>query len=76
LRCSRCGNHLEVNPQARIVVVSHARGVDFLMKGAKDANGAAYEDLVERLRQRGVRFDVPRASPKSLACSSARVTPT
>jgi len=52
------GNHLEVNPNARIVVVSHARGVDFLMKGAKDANGNAYEDLVERLKMRGVRFDV------------------
>ena len=52
------GNHLEVNPGARIVVVSHARGVDFLMKDAKDANGARYEDLVEQLRMRGVRFDV------------------
>jgi intracellular sulfur oxidation DsrE/DsrF family protein len=51
-------NHLEVNPQAKIVVVSHARGVDFLMKGAKDKNGAKYEDLVERLKQRGVQFDV------------------
>ena len=52
------GNHLEVNPGARIVVVSHARGVDFLMKDAKDANGARYEDLVEQLKMRGVRFDV------------------
>ena len=52
------GNHLEVNPNARIVVVAHARGVDFLMKDAKDANGARYEDLVEQLRMRGVRFDV------------------
>ena len=52
------GNHLEVNPNARIVVVSHARGVDFLMKDAKDANGARYEDLVEQLKMRGVRFDV------------------
>lgn len=52
------GNHLEVNPGARIVVVSHASGVDFLMKDAKDANGARYEDLVEQLRMRGVRFDV------------------
>ena len=51
-------NHLEVNPNARIVVVAHARGVDFLMKDAKDANGAHYEDLVEQLRMRGVRFDV------------------
>jgi uncharacterized protein len=32
------GNHLEVNPNARIVVVSHARGVDTLRnrKLAKD----------------------------------------
>jgi intracellular sulfur oxidation DsrE/DsrF family protein len=52
------GNHLEVNPAARIVVVSHARGVDFLMKGAKDRNGNKYEDLVEQLKQRGVQFDV------------------
>jgi uncharacterized protein len=52
------GNHLEVNPNARIVVVSHARGVDFLMKDAKDTNGNRYEDLVEQLKMRGVRFEV------------------
>jgi hypothetical protein len=52
------GNHLEVNPDAKIVVVTHALGVDFLMKGAKDKNGARYEDLVERFKQRGVQFDV------------------
>lgn len=52
------GNHLEVNPQAKIVVVSHARGVDFLMKDVKDKNGNKYEDLVERLKGRGVQFDV------------------
>jgi intracellular sulfur oxidation DsrE/DsrF family protein len=51
-------NHLEVNPNARIVVVSHALGVDFLMKGAKDKNGNKYEDLVEQLKLRGVRFDI------------------
>ena len=52
------GNHLEVNPNAKIVVVTHALGVDFLMKGAKDKNGAKYEDLVEQLKQRGIQFDV------------------
>ena len=52
------GNHLEVNPGAKIVVVSHAQGVDFLMKGAKDKNGNKYEDLVEQLKTRGVQFDV------------------
>jgi hypothetical protein len=52
------GNHLEVNPKAKIVVVSHAQGVDFLMKDAKDKNGNKYEDIVERLKMRGVQFDV------------------
>lgn len=52
------GNHLEVNPSARIVVVSHARGVDFLMKDTRDKSGNRYEDVVERLKVRGVQFDV------------------
>ena len=51
-------NHLEVNPNAKIVVVSHALGVDFLMQDAKDRNGNKFEDLVEQLKQRGVQFDV------------------
>jgi intracellular sulfur oxidation DsrE/DsrF family protein len=52
------GNHLEVNPQARIVVVTHAQGVDFLMKDAKDRNGNPYDLRVEDLKERGIRFDV------------------
>lgn len=51
-------NHLEVNPQARIVVVAHAQGVDFLMKGAQDRNGNPYEVTVQDLKSQGVRFDV------------------
>jgi intracellular sulfur oxidation DsrE/DsrF family protein len=51
-------NHLEVNPKARIVVVAHARGVDYLMKGAKDSNGNKYQDIVENLKNQGVRFEV------------------
>jgi uncharacterized protein len=52
------GNHLEVNPKARIVVVTHARGVDFLMDGAKDANGNPYNIRVEELKGQGIQFDV------------------
>jgi uncharacterized protein len=51
-------NHLEVNPKARIVVVAHAQGVDYLMKGQKDANGNPYETIVQDLKSQGVRFDV------------------
>jgi intracellular sulfur oxidation DsrE/DsrF family protein len=51
-------NHLEVNPKARIVVVAHARGVDYLMKGMKDKNGNPYDVAVEGLKAQGVSFQV------------------
>lgn len=51
-------NHLEVNSNAKIVVVAHAQGVDYLFKGARDKNGNKYQDLVEQLKNRGVRFEV------------------
>ena len=52
------GNHLEVNPKAKIVVVTHAQGVDFLMEGARDKNGNPYNVQVETLAAQGVTFDV------------------
>jgi intracellular sulfur oxidation DsrE/DsrF family protein len=51
-------NHLEVNPKAQIVVVAHAMGVDYLMRGKKDANGNPYETIVTDLKSQGVRFDI------------------
>ena len=51
-------NHLEVNPKAQIVVVAHAQGVDYLMKGKKDAAGNPYEVIVQDLKSQGVKFDV------------------
>jgi intracellular sulfur oxidation DsrE/DsrF family protein len=51
-------NHLEVNPKAKIVVVTHAQGVDFLMRDKKDVNGNPYEVTVQDLKGQGVQFDV------------------
>ncbi len=59
------GNHLDVNPQAQIVVVTHALGVDFLMEGARDKNGNPYNVAVEALTERGVTFDVCEITLKS-----------
>jgi uncharacterized protein len=59
------GNHLDVNPQAQITVVTHALGVDFLMSGAKDKNGNPYNVAVETLVGRGVTFDVCEITLKS-----------
>ena len=51
-------NHLDVDPTARITVVTHANGVDFLMEGAKDASGGAFAGPVAALVARGVKFEV------------------
>lgn len=52
-------NHLDVSPQTKIIVVTHANGVDILMEGAKDAkSGTDYAPLVGALKSRGVRFEV------------------
>ena len=51
-------NHLDTDPSARITVVTHANGVDFLMEGAKDANGGAFAGPVAALAARGVTFEI------------------
>ena len=51
-------NHLDVDPAAKISVVTHAEGVDMLMEGAKAANGAEYAPLVSALKSRGVNFEI------------------
>ncbi len=51
-------NHLDVDPAAKILVVTHALGVDFLMTDAKDRNGNPYEISVQALVKRGVKFEI------------------
>jgi len=51
-------NHLDIDPTAKITVVSHGNGVDFLMEGAKDKNGSLYAGPVSALKSRGVTFEV------------------
>ena len=52
-------NHLDVAPDTKIIVVTHANGVDIMMEGAKDKkNGTEYAPLVGDLKSRGVRFEV------------------
>lgn len=57
-------NHLDASPGVKIVVVTHGKGIDFLLNDAKDAKGA-YEPQVAALRDRGVTFDVCRNTLKS-----------
>jgi hypothetical protein len=52
------GNHLAADPTAKIVVVTHAGGIQFLLDGATDANGAPFEAAVQQLKAKGVDFRV------------------
>lgn len=53
-------NHLDTAPTTKVVVVTHANGVDFLFDGAKDPKNPNidYGALVSGLKARGVRFEV------------------
>ena len=51
-------NHLTADPSAKIVVVTHAGGINFLLEGAQDANGAPFEAAVQELKGKGVDFRV------------------
>ena len=53
-------NHLDVAPDTKIVAVTHADGVDFLMEGAKDEKNPNinYAALVSALKARGVTFEI------------------
>jgi hypothetical protein len=51
-------NHLTAAPDTKIVVVTHAGGINFLLEGAKDKNGNPYNAIVEELSSKGVEFRV------------------
>jgi intracellular sulfur oxidation DsrE/DsrF family protein len=51
-------NHLDSDPGAKITVVTHAFGVDFLMEGMKDRNESSFAATVAGLTARGVKFEV------------------
>ena len=70
------GNHLDAtNGKAKIVVVTHAKGVDFLLDGAQDKNANPYSIPVEKLKARGVDFRVCAITLKSRNIDPKTVIP-
>ena len=51
-------NHLATNPKANIVVITHGKGIDFLLEGAADDKGNPYNIRVQELKAKGVAFNV------------------
>jgi intracellular sulfur oxidation DsrE/DsrF family protein len=66
-------NHLNADPKVKIVVVSHAAGIDFMLRDAKDANGNPFEVAVQDLASKGVEFRVCEYTLKSRNIDPKRV---
>jgi len=49
-------NYLIAEPTAEVAVVGYGGGIDFMLKGAKDAAGVPYADQVRTLADKGVQF--------------------
>ena len=68
-------NHLDVAPTTRIIVVTHAEGVDLLLEGGKDTkNDVEYAPLISALKSRGVRFEVCEITLKNRKLSKDSFT--
>ena len=75
-------NHLSADPKARIVVVTHGQGIDFLLEGAKDPKGQGFESRIAGLANQGVEFRVcantlqGRNIPESKVVQEAKIVPS
>ena len=51
-------NHLEADPKAKIVVVTHGLGIDFLLQGATNQMEQPFAGAIADLASKGVEFRV------------------
>ena len=75
-------NHLNAEPGAKIVVVGHGKGIDFMLAGAKDKNGNPFEVTIDTLQAKGVEFRVcnntlvSRKIEPNTVISQAKIVPS
>ena len=75
-------NHLAADPSAKIVVVTHGPGIDFLLDGVQNAQGQSFAAPVAELAGRGVEFRVcnntlaARGLTKDKVMMEAKVVPS
>jgi hypothetical protein len=65
-------NHLNAAPDAKIVVVTHGKGIDFLLNDAKDDKGE-FAPVVAGLKAKGVDFRVCNNTLKSRKLDASAV---
>jgi intracellular sulfur oxidation DsrE/DsrF family protein len=68
-------NHIDASKNAHIAVVTHGKGIDFLLAGAQDKNGNPYEPVVHGLKDKGVDFRVCNNTLKSRKLDASAVIP-
>ncbi|MEF9995457.1 MAG: DsrE family protein [Burkholderiaceae bacterium] len=68
-------NHLAADPQARIVVVGNRPGIDFMLAGATDKNGAPFDAAISELKARGVEFRLCRNTITSRKIDPSTINP-
>lgn len=69
-------NHLSSSPNAKIVAVTHGKGVDFMLDGATDKDGNLYQAKIEELQAKGVEFRVCNNTLVSRKIDPKTVLPT
>ncbi len=75
-------NHLAADPTAKIVVVTHGLGIDFLLDGATTPASQSFAGAIGELAGRGVEFKVcnntlvTRNIPKECVAMEASVVPS
>lgn len=68
-------NHLRADPSAKIVVVAHGQGIDFLLEGAENMVGTPFQPSIEELKAQGVEFRVCNNTLVSRKIDPADVIP-
>jgi len=66
-------NHLAADPKARIVVVTHGLGIDFLLQGATNQMDQPFAGSIADLANRGVEFRVCNNTLVSRKIDAAKV---
>ena len=75
-------NHLAADPTAKIVVVTHGAGIDFLLDGASNAQQQPFAGSISDLANKGVEFRVcnntlvSRNIPADKVVMEAKVVPS
>ncbi|WP_299022451.1 MULTISPECIES: DsrE family protein [unclassified Tepidimonas] len=68
-------NHLAADPSAKIVVVTHGLGIDFLLEGATNQQDQPFAGAVADLANKGVEFRVCNNTLVARKIDAAKLLP-